>query len=160
MNAIDARVSKGYTVEKFRFLGINVVKRVMLDEYDKSKLVLEKKRAELDLFEKKRYYEMWLGRSQDYDKKFEQLRMECEANYDTVHSYAEQVREYNLRLADAMGKYSNPNNDIRVKVEYYLYIKQEVENAIKAGRIKFTTPAQSTTPMNNPNPSPALEVVK
>lgn len=155
MKAIDKRIETGYTIEKFKFLGIAIVKRVILDDYDKSKLILEKKRAELDLFEKKRYFEHWMERSVAYDKKFAQLKMECEANFDNIINYAEQARNYNIRLNDVMNAYKNDNDDIKIKVEYYLYLKQEVENAIKFGRIKVQP---STTPANNPNPQ--MEVVK
>lgn len=135
MSAIDERIARGYTTEKFKFLGIPVEKRVYLDEYDKSKLILEKKRAELDLWEKKRYFDMWLQRSKDYDKKFAELKAECEANYDSIYAQAEEARKTNLRLNDVMSAYKNENNDIKIKVEYYLYLRQEVENAIKHGKL-------------------------
>jgi len=141
MKAIDERISRGYTIETFKFLGISVTKRVMLDEYDKSKLILEKKRAELDLFEKKRYFEMWLDRSKEYDKKFKELEAECNENYERIYSLAEEARKTNLRLNDVMSAYKNDNNDIKIKVEYYLYLRQEVENAIKHGKL-------------NPKPAP------
>lgn len=136
ISAIDKRINKGYTKETFRFLFIPVVKRVHLDDYDKSRLILEKKRAELDLFEKKRYFEMWMDRRRQYETKFAELEKECNQNYEQIYEMAQKVAEYNIRLADVINSYKNESNDIKVKVEFYLYIKQEVENAAKSGRIK------------------------
>lgn len=145
MKAIDERVERGYTTEQFTLLFIPIIKRVMLDEYDKSRLILEKKRAELDLFEKKRYFEMWLDRSKKYDEKFEYLKKECEENYDAIFEQAKEVSKSNIRLANTMEAYKNEENDMKIKVEFYLYIKQEVENNMRhnKNRPKFEPqPAQ------------------
>jgi hypothetical protein len=140
MKAIDSRIERGYTTESFRFLGISVNKRINLDDYDKAKLILEKKRAELDLFEKKRYFEHWMTRRSEYDKKFEEMKKDCDANYDSVFKLAQEVRTYNLRLNDILNAYVNEKDDAKIKVEFYLYIKQEVENAIKNGKLKVALP--------------------
>ena len=50
-----------------------------------------------------------------------------------------------------MDKYENKNNDKKLKVEFYLYMKQEVENAIKSGRIKIVPPTPQ--PENKSNES-------
>lgn len=135
ISAINERIARGYTTEKLKFLGISIEKKVQLDSYDKSKLILEKKRAELDLWEKKRYFEMWLQRSKDYEKKFAELKAECEEKYDSIYAQAEEARKTNLRLNDVMSAYKNENNDVKIKVEFYLYLRQEVENAIKHGKL-------------------------
>lgn len=136
LSAIETRSSRGYTTESFRFLGFKINKKINLDEYDKSKLLLEKKRMELELFEKKRYFEMWLERKKDYEKKFEELKAECEERYDSILEQAKEVSKTNLRLNDVIGSYKNEGNDMKIKIGFYLYIKQEVENALQFGKAK------------------------
>lgn len=136
MKAIDDRIKKGYKTETFKFLGIPVVKRVNLDGYDKSKLILEKKRAELDLFEKKRYFDMWNDRKKDYDKKYAIWTGEVNENFEKIFAYAKEVSEQNPRLANAIERFGKEENSFHTKMEFYFYIKQEVENAIKHGKFK------------------------
>lgn len=147
MDAIDKRIKRGYIKESFRILFLPVNKRVYLDDYDKARLLLEKKRAGLDLFEKKRYFEMWLERKKQYEEKFAEIEKECNLNYDRVYEMAKEVCKYNMRLKSVFDAYKNENNDIKIKVEFYLYIKQEVENAIKHGRISrdFTPEKESVS---------------
>jgi hypothetical protein len=139
IKSINERIKRGYETEKYRLFGIiPTVKTRILDSYEKAKLVMERYRAEYEMFEKKNYYEMWLERSKQYDKMFIELSKEADEQFDHVMHYAKEVSKYNIRLAQSMADFKNENNDQKLKVEYYLYLKQEVENAEKAGRIKRT----------------------
>lgn len=149
ISSIDSRIKKGYTKEYYRFLGIPFSKKVIIDEYEKSNLIIKKHNADIDLFEKKRYLEMWNERSKTYDEKFSILKSECEINFDRVYELAAQLCDVNVRLSDAMKVYDKNQQDMRVKVEFYLYIKQEVENAAKHGKT-FNAPKVS----NQPQPQP------
>jgi hypothetical protein len=135
IDSISDRINKGYTREVFKLLGIGVVKRCMLDAYDIAKLEIEKIEAEARLFAQQNYFEMWLSRSRDYEVKFDEITRECNLNYDLIVNEASQITE-NIRLQNTMAKFSNPDNDQRIKNEYYLYLKQEVENASQYGRRK------------------------
>ncbi len=132
INSIDERVSKGFTVESFRFIGVNVNKRVLLDSYDAAKLVIEKQEAENKLYTQKNYFESWLKRSAEYDKKYSEIIADCDANFDAIMAEAEIISQQNIRLANVMKAYSNPDNNQKLKTEYYLYCKQEVQNRKKA----------------------------
>jgi hypothetical protein len=135
VDSISERIKKGYTREVFKLLGIGVVKRCMLDAYDIAKLEIEKIEAEARLFAQQNYFEMWLSRSRDYEVKFDEITRECNLNYDHIVNEASQITE-NIRLQNTMAKFSNTDNDQRIKNEYYLYLKQEVENAAQYGRKK------------------------
>lgn len=128
-NSIQDRLERGYTKETYRILGIPVSKRIMLDELDRAEL--EKKMLEIDqqVFAQKQYYEMWLKRSKEYENKFDEITRECNENYDEIYEAAQKVAESNIRLRTTINQYENPDNDQRIKNEFYLYIKQEVENA-------------------------------
>lgn len=148
INAIGDRVKRGYTTESFRFLGLPITKKIHLDSYDLGKLVLERQRAEFDLFQKKRYFEMWMDRRKEYDAKFAELKADCDSRYDEIYSQAQEVMKTNLRLSDVMNSYKNENNDIKIKVEFFLYIKQEVENAIRLGKFKPSEEVKPSSPLS------------
>lgn len=148
MEAIDERIERGYTTETFRLLGFPVTKKIHLDSYDIGKLSLEKKSAEASLFEKKRYFEMWMDRRKEYDAKFAELKADCDRRFDEIYSQAQEVMKTNPRLSDVMNSYKNENNDIKIKVEFFLYIKQEVENAIRLGKFKPTEDVKPSSPLS------------
>jgi hypothetical protein len=135
IESIGDRIKLGYTIEKYRILGISIVKRVILDTYDIATLEIEKLESEAKLFAQKNYFEMWLSRSRDYEVKFDEITRECNLNYDKMFEEAYSIKE-NIRLQTTMAKFSNPDNDQRIKNEFYLFLKQEVENAAQYGRRK------------------------
>ena len=137
VKAIGERIERGYTTETFKFLGVPINKKIMLDTYDVAKLEIEKLDAESQLYYQQQYFENWLKRSREYDIKFGELTKECEQFFDTMHTEASALREHQPRLNQVMAEYKNPNNDNKLKVEYYLYLKQEVENHKQFGKKRF-----------------------
>lgn len=130
IKSIKKRIERGYTKEIFKMFFLPVTKRVMLDEYDIAKLEIEGLEAENKLFYQKQYFENWLSRSRDYDVKYAEIKADCEANYDSVILAGVEVAKSNIRLQSVMSKYaeSNPTDDQKIKIEYFLYVKKEVEN--------------------------------
>jgi hypothetical protein len=137
VESISERIKKGYTVEKFKFLGVSISKRVMLDSYDVAKLEIEKIETESKIYAQKNYFENWLKRSKDYETKFDEITRECNERWDDVFAKAEGIRTENVRLNMSMSKYSNPDNDQDMKNKFFLYLKQEVENYYKHRSSKF-----------------------
>lgn len=136
IKAIATRIERGYTTETFKFLGAPINKRIMLDEYDIAKLEIEKLDAESKLFYQQQYFENWLQRSQEFEKKTAEITSECNDNYDMLIVEAIEVAKTNPRLALVMSEYDkkNPDNDQRIKNEYYLFCKKEVENFKQYGK--------------------------
>ena len=106
--------------------------------YERSKLMIEKLEANNSLYEKKKFFEMWLQRSSDYDKKFALLNKECEEKFDEVEAEAKAIALTNIDLQSKMNKYDlEPNKDVKMKTEYYLLLKYEVGKI--TGKGKFAT---------------------
>ena len=102
-----------------------------IDEYDKAKLELEKFEILNKLEQQKKVFEMWLMRSKQYDEKFEQITKECEENFDLVYNEAVSISDANPLFKGQLEKYKNEDNDQRLKNEFYLFCKYEVQK-IKA----------------------------
>ncbi len=142
VKSIQKRIDRGYTTETFKLLGIPVVKKVVLDEYSIAKLEIEKLDAESKIFYQQQYFENWLSRSRDYEAKMSEIKVDCNANFDKVMEEAAEVAKTNIRLQTTMNEYpkKNPDHkDERVKIEYYLYCKKEVENNKQYGKPRFQT---------------------
>ena len=150
MKAIDKRLKKGITKEVYWFMFIiPLFRKIVLDDYDKAKLTHERLELDSELYMKKEYYERWLQRSHQYEVEFEKRLNECNEFYDFVHAEAEKAAKDNIRLAMYMGKYKNDDNDTKLKVEYYLYLKQEVQNWYDFSKKKFTLRKLEAQEKNN-----------
>lgn len=95
--------------------------------YQKNKLIIEKLENSNNIFEKKKFFEMWLSRSTEYDRKFALITKECNEKFDELESVARALAENNIQLKSFMNKYdSEENKDQKVKNEYYLLLKYQV----------------------------------
>ena len=109
----------------------------MAGKYDRAKLKKEYYDLDLEIYQKKNFYEIWLQRKNEYETKFELMLKEMDAHFDWIIQESLRVSEKNLRLANAMAKYKNENKDVQLKLEYYLYLKQEVENEYSYTKRRF-----------------------
>jgi len=137
VKSIQKRIDRGYTTETFKLLGIPVVKKVVLDEYSIAKLEIEKLDAESKIFYQQQYFENWLSRSRDYEAKIAEIKVDMNANFDKIMEEAAEVAKSNIRLNTTMAEYpkKNPDHkDERVKIQYFLYMKKEVENNKQYGK--------------------------
>ncbi len=128
---IGKRLEKGYTESKYKVFGfIPVSKKLFLDDYDQGRLINERVELVMEMFVKQRYLKMWTERDEEYQVRFEEITKECEEYFDGLLNKAKEIADkYNLRLADGIEKYSNPDNNQKIKNEFYLYLKVEVSNA-------------------------------
>jgi len=104
-----------------------------LSDYELSRLRIEEIKLRSKLYMNQQYFDMWDERRQEYEIKFDEYMRECNDNFDRVIKEAKKVSERNLRLKGAMQNYKNENDDERLKVDYYLYLKQEVANSKRYG---------------------------
>jgi vacuolar-type H+-ATPase subunit I/STV1 len=107
------------------------------DNYEAAKLELEKIDAEQKVFNSTQYYQIWSHRAVDFDIRYKEVVADCDANYDTIIAEGEVVRKKNPILDMIMGKHSELENvDNRLRVEFYLAVRQAVENHKKHYGIK------------------------
>lgn len=140
INSLDEKIKSGGKTEVMYFMGVlPIVKKNKLDNHEIAKLELELVQTEAQLQSQKNYFEMWLQRSKEYETKFDEVTRDCNNNWDSIMKYAEEVRKTNFRLAQVMDNYSNPDNNEKTKVEYYLYVKRECENYIQANNKKLVS---------------------
>ena len=98
--------------------------------YDLSCLIISKIELDDAIFEKKKFFEMWLSRGKEYDDKFNILSKDCNDNFDEVQNKAKELAEKNAKLKSHIEKFEKEENPSqRLKNEYYLLIKYEVYKA-------------------------------
>lgn len=106
------------------------------DDYEAAKLELEKIDAEQKVFNSMQYYQIWSQRTVDYDFRYKEIVEECNANYDTIIAEGEVVRKTNPIINMIMVKHSEMEKvDDRLRVEFYLVVRQAVENYKKHHKI-------------------------
>lgn len=140
---IDARIEfyKNNDVSYAKLIeSIDVLLKTETDEYKQSKLEIERHDYSLKLFYTKNQLEDWSMRLANYHYHFSVLKQECDDNYDKIMEDANIVKESNLRLANELLKYVF--TDEKTKVEFYLYVKQEVANHKKANKGKVALPKE------------------
>ena len=107
--------------------------------YQKSKLTIEKMDTVNAIFSKKQFFEMWLGRSIDWDKKFAIVTKECNENFEKLIVQAKELSGKDIALNSYITKYEDEKNpDQRKKNDFYLLLKYQVGKI--TGKGKFTSP--------------------
>lgn len=138
IQSIDKRIKKGYKRETYKIFFIPILKNVVLDSYDIASLEYEKLNLEAELFYKQQLFESWLKRSKDYENKVAEITADCNQNYEKVYEEAVELAKKNPRLAQVMGGQDKDIKDQKLKNEFYLYIKKEVENSKQYAEKKFS----------------------
>jgi hypothetical protein len=132
--SIQERITKGYTVSKILILGfIPIKKKSILDSLDIARLKVELQEVENKSYAQKQYYEHWLGTAKSYEAKMDSVTRECNQEFDKVLEEAKNITR-NLRLQEAIGNYKNDKKDQMLKNQYYLYLKQEINNSQVHGK--------------------------
>jgi hypothetical protein len=127
-NSIQKRIKKGGTITKaFIFGFIPVITKHKLDDTDISRLNVELQEIENKIYSQQQYYEHWLKAVKDYETRMDGVTRECNQQFDEVLKKAKEIKQ-NMRLQEGIANYKNEDNDQQLKNEYYLYLKQEVNN--------------------------------
>lgn len=87
------------------------------------------------IFNKQKIYENYLGRKKNYETWLDEMSREVNANWEDTLKEAREIKG-NLRLDGALAEYDTTERLLTMheKVEFYLYLKQEISNRKKFGK--------------------------
>lgn len=138
------------TKEKIKYYSEAIeAEQVLITEYKKrqlsffvSKIQKAKERIEVVKLEsainqKVRLYESYLDRKVQYEKWLDEMAIEVQNQFDSVLAEAKEIKS-NIRLQQAIEKFENYDNKntLQSKVEFYLYLNQEIINNKTFGKGK------------------------
>ena len=89
------------------------------------------------LFNKQKIYENYLGRKKNYEGWLDEMSREVNSSWDETLEEARKITG-NLRLNGALEEFDSTERLLTMheKVEFYLYLKQEIANRKKFGKRK------------------------
>lgn len=116
---------------------------------DKSTSELEKARFEVEVIErtnslivKTKVYENYLSRKKKYEAFLDEMSREVVEFLDSTLLNAKELT-YNIRLMDTIARFEQHENpSMQEKVEFYLYLRQEILNAEKYKGKRFKEQAK------------------
>jgi len=120
LNGLQARQSKWY---------VSSIKKVR----ERIELINVKN----SIFNKQKIYENYLGRKKKYEAWLDEMSREVNASWDGVLEEARKITG-NIRLTNALKEFDSTERALSMheKVEFYLYLKQEISNRKKFGKRK------------------------
>ena len=138
------------TKEKIKFYSeVIEAEKTLISEYQKrknsffvSKIQKAKDKIEIVKLEsginqKMRIYQSYLDRKLQYEKWLDEMAIEVQNEFDNVLAEAKEIKS-NIRLQQAIEKFENYDNKntLQSKVEFYLYLNQEIINNKTYGKNK------------------------
>jgi hypothetical protein len=138
------------TKEKVYFYSeVIEAEKTLIDQYEKrqssifvSQIQKAKDRVEIirlknGLIQKERVYKSYLERKDKYENWLDEMSIEVENNLEEVINRAKEIST-NIRLHDGIKKFESlwDVNTLQDKVEFYLFLKQEILNNEKFGKKK------------------------
>lgn len=132
--ALQKKQKRGYSLSLNLVLGIiPIIKLEFLGDVGKAELGVEIQNVENTVYNQQQYYEHWLQNSKEYSNRMDAITRECNQDFDDILNKAKQIKG-NPRVVNGIANYKNPDNDQQLKNEYYLFLKQEVNNAQVGGQ--------------------------
>jgi hypothetical protein len=132
------------TKEKVYFYSeVIEAEKILISEYEKrqsslfvSKIKKAKDRVEIirlknGLIQKERVYNSYLDRKDKYESWLDEMAIEVENNFEETINRAKEIPYgVNPRLGDGIKKFESlmDKNTLQDKVEFYLFLKQEILN--------------------------------
>lgn len=138
------------TKEKIKFYSDVIdAEKTLISEYEKrqgnffvSKINKAKEKIELvklhsGLYSKERIYQSYLERKTHYESWLDEMAIEVQNEFDNTMNEAREIKS-NLRLQQAIEKFEQyeGKNTLQDKVEFYLYLNQEIINNKTFGKGK------------------------
>ena len=138
------------TKEKVYFYSeVIEAEKTLIEQYKKrqssffvSKIQKAKDRVEIirlrnGLIQKERVYNSYLERKDKYENWLDEMSIEVENNLEEIINRAKEIST-NIRLHDGIKKFESlmDVNTLQDKVEFYLFLKQEILNNEKFGKKK------------------------
>jgi hypothetical protein len=130
------------TKEKIKFYSeVIEAEKILIDEYSKrqgkfyvSKIQKAKEKIEIvkiesGLNQKIRIYQSYLDRKTQYEAWLDEMAIEIQNEFENVLTVAKSIKS-NIRLQSSIAKYESyeSKNTLQNKVEFYLYLNQEIIN--------------------------------
>jgi hypothetical protein len=123
--------------------------KTLIDEYEKrqsslfvSKIQKAKDRVEIirlknALIQKEKVYKSYLERKDKYESWLDEMAIEVESGFQETIDRAKEIFT-NIRLQDGIKKFESlaDENTLQDRVEFYLFLKQEILNNEKFGKKK------------------------
>ncbi len=138
------------TKEKIKFYSDVIdAEKTLISEYEKrqgnffvSKINKAKEKIELvklhsGLYSKERIYQSYLERKTQYESWLDEMAIEVQNEFENTMNEAKEIKS-NLRLQQAIEKFEQfeGKNTLQDKVEFYLYLNQEIINNKTFGKGK------------------------
>jgi len=138
------------TKEKIKFYSDVIdAEKTLISEYEKrqsnffvSKINKAKEKIELvklhsGLYSKERIYQSYLERKTHYESWLDEMAIEVQNEFDNTMNEARAIKS-NLRLQQAIEKFEQfeGKNTLQDRVEFYLYLNQEIINNKTFGKGK------------------------
>jgi hypothetical protein len=138
------------TKEKIKFYSDVIdAEKTLISEYEKrqgnffvSKINKAKEKIELvklhsGLYSKERIYQSYLERKTHYESWLDEMAIEVQNEFDNTMNEAREIKS-NLRLQQAIEKFEQfeGKNTLQDRVEFYLYLNQEIINNKTFGKGK------------------------
>jgi hypothetical protein len=138
------------TKEKIKFYSDVIdAEKTLISEYEKrqsnffvSKINKAKEKIELvklhsGLYSKERIYQSYLERKTHYESWLDEMAIEVQNEFDNTMNEAKEIKS-NLRLQQAIEKFEQfeGKNTLQDRVEFYLYLNQEIINNKTFGKGK------------------------
>ncbi len=126
--SIQKRIKKGtVTTINWVFGFIPIITNKKLDDLAIARLNHELIEVENTTFNNKNYYEQWTAHNKRLEKTEDEIIRECNQNFDKMLEEAKAING-NLILNVLIDNYKNENNDQTKKYQFYLNLKQHVNN--------------------------------
>jgi len=138
------------TKEKIKFYSDVIdAEKTLISEYEKrqsnffvSKINKAKEKIELvklhsGLYSKERIYQSYIERKLQYESWLDEMAIEVQNEFDNTMNEAREIKS-NLRLQQAIEKFEQfeGKNTLQDRVEFYLYLNQEIINNKTFGKGK------------------------
>jgi hypothetical protein len=138
------------TKEKIKFYSDVIdAEKTLISEYEKrqsnffvSKINKAKEKIELvklhsGLYSKERIYQSYVERKLQYESWLDEMAIEVQNEFDNTMNEAKEIKS-NLRLQQAIEKFEQfeGKNTLQGRVEFYLYLNQEIINNKTFGKGK------------------------
>jgi hypothetical protein len=100
-------------------------------EIDKSRHSIEVIERKNSIIAKMKVFENYMFRKKKYEKFLDEMSREATEFFDSTLQEAKEIT-YNIRLMDSIARYEKHENPtMQERVEFYLYLKQEILNSEK-----------------------------
>lgn len=89
------------------------------------------------LYMNKKYLKQWEGRMANWQGRFEEMVKETNEYFDCIIDRAKTELKDNKKVYDIIIGYTNPENVVETKVDFYYFVKNELEKVIRARQGRF-----------------------